>query len=81
MSITKVSNTVNRSTSIFYLLTQINFQTGWRYYIEELNIKVGRINFFFCQELKDSNWLPAQVNEKDILHLILLNLRNSGISG
>ena len=73
MSITKVSNTVNRSTSILYQLTQINFQAGWRYYTEELNIKVGRIIFFFCQELKDLNWLPTQVNDKDILQLILLN--------
>lgn len=64
MSITKVSNTVNRSINLLYQLTQINVQAGWRYYTEDLNLKVGCIKKKFCQELRDLNWLPAQVNEK-----------------
>ncbi len=64
MSITEASIAINRSLKLLYQLTQTNVRDGWRYYIEDSNIKVDSTKNFFCQDTSNFNWLPAELNER-----------------
>ncbi|MDJ0726542.1 MAG: alpha-mannosidase [Prochloraceae cyanobacterium] len=64
MNITKRSNKISNCIELLYQLTQINVQTGWRYYTEDLNIRVPSTEKFFCQEIENYRWLPVQLNDR-----------------